>query len=166
MKSILTFALTFLLSLSAFCQSTTDSTSYPRYYVVNGDTVGIILTVEQVQKIDNDLEIKNLLEKSLIDCDSLSSQYIVVISKLENRVAILEIKSNELLSANQKQDQIINRLNAEIANYDKDLKLCDEQGKKKDTIISNQQSTINKLMFGGGALNVGLMIIIGLLILK
>ena len=160
MKSILAFIFSCLLTLSSFGQSTSDSTSYPQYYVVNGDTVGVILTIEQLQKIDNDLEIKNLLEKSLIDCDSLSSQYIVVVSKLENRVTILEVKNSELLKASEQQDQIIKQLNLKVSNYEKDLNLCDEQNKKKDTIISNQQSTINKLLIGGGALNLGLLVIL------
>jgi predicted RNase H-like nuclease (RuvC/YqgF family) len=165
MKSILAFIFSCLLTLSSFSQSTSDSTSYPQYYVVNGDTVGVILTIEQLQKIDNDLEIKNLLEKSLIDCDSLSSQYIVVVSKLENRVTILEVKNSELLKANEQQDQIIKQLNLKVSNYEKDLNLCDEQSKKKDTIISNQQSTINKLLIGGGALNLGLLVILVAIIL-
>lgn len=160
MKTLLTFILGCLLTISSFGQPTSDSTSYPQYYVVNGDTVGVILTIEQLQKIDNDLEIKNLLEKSLIDCDSLSSQYIVVVSKLENRVTILEIKNSELLKATDQQDQIIKQLNLKVANYEKDLNLCDEQNKKKDTIISNQQSTINKLLIGGGVLNLGLLVVL------
>jgi predicted RNase H-like nuclease (RuvC/YqgF family) len=163
MKSILTFILSCLLTISVFGQSN-DSTSYPKYYVVNGDTLGVILTVEQLQKIDNDLEIKNLLEKSLIDCDSLSSQYIVVVSKLENRVTILEVKNSELMNATQQQDQIIKQLNLKVSNYEKDLNLCDEQSKKKDTIISNQKSTINKLLIGGGALNLGLLVILAAII--
>lgn len=163
MKSVLTFILTCLLSVSAFCQAK-DTVDYPQFYVVNGDTVGVILTIEQVQKIDNDLEIKNLLEQSLIDCDSLSSQYIVVIDKLEQRVAILEVKNNELLLATKQQESIIKQLNDKILNYEKDLKLCEEQSAKKDNIISNQQGTINKLMFGGGVLNLTLLIIIGALI--
>lgn len=162
MKYILTFVLTFLITVSAFCQS--DTTSYPKYYVVNGDTIGVIITIEQVQKIDNDLEIKNLLEKSLIDCDSLSSQYIVVVDRLEKRVAILEVKNSELLKASSQQEMIINKLNDKITNFEKDLSLCDEQGKKKDQIISNQNKTINKLLIGGGALNLGLIIIIAALI--
>lgn len=162
MKSILTFVLTCLLTFSAFCQ--VDTASYPKYYVVNGDTIGVIITIEQAQKIDNDLEIKNLLEKSLIDCDSLSSQYIVVVDKLEKRVAILEVKNSELLKATSQQEMIISKLNDKIKNFEKELSLCDEQGKKKDQIISNQNKTINKLLIGGGALNLGLLIIIGALI--
>lgn len=162
MKSILTFVLTCLLTVSAYCRI--DTTSYPKYYVVNNDTVGVIITIEQAQKIDNDLEIKNLLEKSLIDCDSLSSQYIVVVDKLEKRVAILEVKNSELLKATSQQEMIIGKLNDKIKNFEKELILCDEQGKKKDQIISNQNKTINKLLIGGGALNLGLIIIIGALI--
>ena len=104
------------------------------------------------------------MEKSLIDCDSLSSQYIVVVSKLENRVTILEVKNSALLKANEQQDQIIKQLNLKVSNYEKDLNLCDEQNKKKDTIISNQQSTINKLLIGGGALNLGLLVILAAII--
>lgn len=164
MKTLLTFILGLLMSVSALCQNTTE-TDYPQFLVVNGDTVGVVLTIEQLQKIDNDLEIKNLLEQSLIDCDSLSSQFIVVVDKLQQRVAILEVKNSELLLANSQQEKIIKELNLKVANFEKDLSLCDEQGKKKDTIISNQQSTINKLLWGGGTLNLTLLIIILAIIL-
>ena len=163
MKTLLTFILGLLMSVTALCQNT--ETDYPRFLVVNGDTVGVVLTIEQLQKIDNDLEIKNLLEQSLIDCDSLSSQFIVVVDKLQQRVAILEVKNSELLLANSQQEKIIKELNLKVANFEKDLSLCDEQGKKKDTIISNQQSTINKLLWGGGTLNLTLLIIILAIIL-
>jgi hypothetical protein len=164
MKIIITIILSCLLTISVFGQSN-DSTSYPKYYVLNSDTLGVILTVDQLQKIDNDLEIKNLLESSLIDCDLLSSQYIIVVSKLENRVSILELKNSELLKVTDQQDQIINQLNLKLVNYEKDLNLCDDQNKKKDSIISNQQMTINRLLIGNVVLNLGLFAIIVAIIL-
>lgn len=162
---ILIFTLIFTIPFT-FCKSlnNSDSTEYPRYYIVNGDTLGVILTVEQVQKIDNDLELKILLEKSLIDCNSLSSQYIVVISNLENRIAILELKELELYNVNNTQSQIINKLNTEISIYNKELSLCDEQGKNKDSIIKNQKKTITKLIIGGAAETLLMLITIGALI--
>lgn len=161
MKSILLFLFT-LVSLNLYSQSA--DLDLPRYYIVQEDTVGVILSVEQLQKIDNDLEIKNLLEQSLIDCDSLNSQYIVVVDKLEKRIAILEIKNGELENTSSIQTKMIDELKLKVENYKKDLALCDEQSKKKDTIISNQKKTINKLTWGGGAGVTVLLIIIGALI--
>jgi len=161
MKSILLFLFT-LVTLNL--QSQSIDLDLPRYYIVQEDTVGVILSIEQLQKIDNDLEIKNLLEQSLIDCDSLNNQYIVVVDKLENRIAILEIKNGELENTSSIQTKMIGELKLKVANYERDLYLCGEQNKKKDTIISNQKSTINKLTWGGGTGVAALLVIIGLLI--
>ena len=157
-----------LLSLMTFgvtLANTTDTTEYPKLYIVDGDTLGIILTIDQAQKLDNDLEIKKLLEMAMFNCDNLSGQYMIVISELEKRIAILEIKGSELVSATNTQRQIINELKSKILIYEKDLKLCDEQQKKKDTIISNQKKTINKLKWGGAGTSTVLLAIIVLLIL-
>lgn len=161
MKSILLFLFT-LVSTCLYSQAV--DVELPRYYIVQNDTVGIIISVEQAQKIDNDLEIKKLLELSMIKCDSLSNQYVVVVDKLNKQVAILELKINELNNASSTQNKMIGELKAKIDNYSKDLKLCDEQNKKKDEIISNQKKTIRKLTWGGGTGVVALLVVIGLLV--
>lgn len=162
MKSILLFLFTFF-TINLYSQSI--DLDLPRYYVVQNDTIGVILSIEQLQKIDNDLEIKNLLEKALIDCDSLSNQYIVVVDKYEKRIAILEVKNEELEDLNETKSEIIKELKSKVANYEKDLALCNEQNSKKDIIISNQKGTINKLKWGGAGTTTTLLAIIILLIL-
>jgi len=162
MKTILLFLFTFL-TINLYSQSI--DLDLPRYYIIQNDTIGVILSVEQLQKIDNDLEIKNLLEKSLIDCDSLGRQYVVIMDKYEKVVTILEIKNETLENINETQNKIIVELKSKIKNYEQDLKLCDEQVSKKDEIILNQKKTINKLRWGGVGTTTVLISIIVLLIL-
>ena len=54
----------------------------PKYYVVDKDTVGIILTVEQVQKLDNDVELLELFKKLQLDCENVTTHYIKIIKTI------------------------------------------------------------------------------------
>ena len=163
MKKILSLLISIVSVICSYAQA--DTNEYPKFYIVDGDTIGIIITIDQAQRIDNDLEIKNLLELAITNSDSIHSQYIVVISQLEKRIVILEIKGSELISATNTQRQIINELKSKISIYEQDKKLSDDQHKKKDEIISNQKKTINKLKFTGSSSTGILLVIIGLLIL-
>jgi len=68
MKKIITLI---LLSVFNYCVIAQD---LPKYYIINGDTIGMTLSMKQVKKIKNDLEIKNVLETMKIQCDSLSNK--------------------------------------------------------------------------------------------
>ena len=82
----------------------------PKYYIVNNDTLGIILTVEQVQKLDNDVELLNLFEKLQIDCENLTTHYIKIINSLEEKNILMEVSVKELkphlLSWNDNEEEI------------------------------------------------------------
>jgi uncharacterized coiled-coil protein SlyX len=168
MKKIFTLILATLLSFGAYSQTDTivkDTTkhemvsikdsiinSLPSYYVVNGDTVGIILTIEQAQKLDNDEELLDLLEEMKISCDSTIKHYIIVVNKYERKVATLEIKAKKLEEVRDGQKKMIDNLNQQILNYQTDLKKAEDQLKLKDEIIKNDEqmiSNLNKWKYGG-----------------
>ena len=60
MKRILILILAMIISNISISQTQSQlmpESSYPQYYIENGDTIGVIFTVEQAQKVDNDLEL-------------------------------------------------------------------------------------------------------------
>jgi hypothetical protein len=58
MKSIF---LTILLSLTYLISSA--QTELPRYLIEGGDTIGVIISIEQAQKLDNNSELLELFKK-------------------------------------------------------------------------------------------------------
>ena len=163
MKKIFTLILATLLSFGAYSQtdtikhnvvSTKDSilNTLPSYYVVGGDTLGVILTIEQAQKLDNDEELLELLEDMKISCDSTIKHYIIVVNKYERKVATLELKTKNLEEIKEGQKKMIDNLNQQILNYQADIKAAEAQLKLKDEIIKNNMnmiSSLNRWKFGG-----------------
>jgi uncharacterized coiled-coil protein SlyX len=174
MKHLLTLLVGLILSVSVMAQQTTlsvDSTKaidYPSFYIVGGDTLGIIISIEQAQSLDNDLELYSLFQKMKISCDSTIKAYVVVVNEYTNQVAILETKIKSLETNNKAKDDQIKELNTQIANYKLDLEKAGNQLKLKDKIITNQEKRITGLKLqraaysiGTGIVGVGLGILIG-----
>jgi len=175
MKHLLTLLVGLILSVSVMAQQTTlsvDSTKtidYPSFYIVGGDTLGIIISIEQAQSLDNDLELYGLFEKMKISCDSTIKAYVVVVNEYSNQVAILETKTKSLETANQAKDVQIKELNGQIANYKSDLEKAGRQLKLKSKVITNQEKRITNLKIqrtaytiGGGLVGIGIGILIGI----
>ena len=175
MKHLLTLLVGLILSVSTMAQQTTpsvDSTKtieYPSFYIVGGDTLGIIISIEQAQSLDNDLELYGLFEKMKITCDSTIKAYVVVVNEYSNQVAILETKTKSLETANQAKDNQIKELNGQIANYKSDLEKAGRQLKLKSKVITNQEKRITNLKIqrtaytiGGGLVGIGIGILIGI----
>jgi uncharacterized coiled-coil protein SlyX len=174
MKHLLTLLVGLILSVSVMAQQTTlsvDSTKtidYPSFYIVGGDTLGIIISIEQAQSLDNDLELYSLFEKMKISCDSTIKAYVVVVNEYSNQVAILETKVKSLETTNKAKDAQIKELNGQIVNYKLDLEKAGKQLKLKSKIISNQEKRITGLKLqrtaysvGAGIVGVGVGILIG-----
>ena len=176
MKNILMLLLGLMISTLAISQSQsmpTDSESlYPQYYIENGDTIGGIFTIKQMQKIDNDLELLCLLEQKGTNCDSVIKSYIVVVDEYGKQVAKLEIINTSLEKINSDQKLMISNLNTQISNYKKDIELANTQLKIKDEIITNKDKQIKRmkikqaLTIGGGFISTGFAFIIGYMITK
>lgn len=174
MKKLLILILGIIISNVSISQNQINPLpeSYPQYYVVNGDTIGAIFTIEQMQKIDNDLELLSLLEKKGINCDSLIKSYIVVIDDYGKQVAILESTNASLEKISSDQKLMILNLKEQISNYKKDLELANAQLNAKDEIIVNKDKQIKHmkikqaLSIGGGFITTGIAFIIGYMIAK
>ena len=141
------------------------SHEYPKIELNQKGEKVVIFTLSQAQKIDNDLEILNLLEKSKIQCDSLNVSYIKIVDAQNHQIVLLEKNVSELnLQVNDKDSQI-NNLSTQVKNLEESNKICDEQKCIKDKQMDGlkddlKKEKIKKWLFGGVGLAVGILAIL------
>lgn len=82
-KFLLITILSFLFITNTYSQY--SKSELPTFYIENGDTLGVLISVEQLQKIDNKLELLSQLELLGVKCDSLETFYIKVIDNLKEK---------------------------------------------------------------------------------
>ena len=151
-KIILTLILSFY-SMFAFSQSlyqkytigTIDTAEMtPRYLIGENDskkdTLGIIITIKQAQKIDNDYEVLALYRNMRTNCDSTVSFLVQVVDnyKKANIVAQQRFKTDSIVIFDTK---------AQVNNLKSQIIIKDALVATKDSIISNKNGIIdlNKL---------------------
>jgi len=126
--------LTLILTISSFL-SFSQTIDYPR---IETDSLGrkvVIMTIEQAQKVDNNLEIINLLTKQGTECDSLNTAYLKVIDKQGKQISLLELDVKTLKEQINDKDIQIKNLQTQLKNETESNKLCDDQKKLKDEEI-------------------------------
>lgn len=111
---------------------------------LEGDTIGMILTVAQVQDLDHSVEVGMLLEKALIECDQLDVFYIQVIDGLENQIVIYEKEISNLKSQSGKRDDMIKKLQTGLAKKQSQLDISNDQLMNDEIIISGLEKDLNK----------------------
>lgn len=153
MKKTLLLLLSFLIcSLLSFSQST----DFPQYYIKNGDTLGIIISLEQAQKIDNDYDMLDLLKNYKVAVDKLDSAYIFVIDNMKQQVAVLNLKISQLEGIIKLKDSQIDNLKDQIDKYRRDNDLANAQLKAKDEIIDNYKKAKKSAFLKTFALVIGI----------
>lgn len=171
MKNLLLTLILFLICQVGFSQTNFVKEDLPSYYIQNGDTIGVIISVNQLQKLDYDVELLNLLEKKGINCDSTIKRYISVVNEYGKQVALLETKIQKLESINSDKDSMISNLKSQILNYQSDLSRAEVQLQYKDQMINNQEKRITKLKIqravtiGGGVLGTVVGFLIGFFVI-
>ena len=156
-----------LITISFFANS--QSTELPQYLIEGGDTIGIIISVEQAQALDNDDELLALFKQLRMDCDNLDSYYLQVINSLDQKMGLLEIKNKELYNQSVEKMSLIENLNKQIENCEQNKDLCDDQISIKNEEVKTlkgeiRRQKIRKFISIGG--NVVLAVITTLLIIK
>jgi hypothetical protein len=156
-----------LITISFFANS--QSTDLPQYLIEGGDTIGIIISVEQAQSLDNDAELLSLFKQLRMDCDNLDSYYLQVINSLDQKMGLLEIKNKELYNQSVEKISLIENLNKQIENCEQNKDLCDDQISIKNEEVKTlkgeiRRQKIRKFISIGG--NVVLSVITTLLIIK
>ena len=150
-----------MLSLISFLSY---SQEYPKIELNQKGEKVMIFTIVQAQKIDNDLEILSILEKSKIQCDSLNVFYIRIVDAQNHQIVLLEKSIYELNAQIVDKDSQIGNLSVQIKNLEESNKICDEQKCIKDKQIDGlksdlQKEKIKKWLFGGVGLAIGILAI-------
>jgi peptidoglycan hydrolase CwlO-like protein len=150
MKYFLTFiiSLIFIIKMNGQYNVNIDSLpkqELPTWFIHNGDTVGLIFSIQQVQKIDSDLELLSWLEKKGFTCDSTIAAYIKVIDEYGKQVTILKTNISELSKQIIDKDSQITNLKKQADNYKKELDLANNQISNYETVVSNNNIRITNL---------------------
>jgi len=142
MKSLL---LVFMLLLS----SLSFSQEYPKIELNDKGEKVVVFTLEQAQKIDNDLEIYELLKVSRIKCDSLNLSYVKVIDEKNNQIVILKNINKETEKQIIDKDKQINLLVEQSKNLQKNIDLCDKQKVNNQEQIDGLEKDLRKMKWKG-----------------
>jgi hypothetical protein len=116
-----------------------ENTQLPQYFIEGGDTIGIIISIEQAQALDNDSELLELFKKMRLDCDNLDIHYVKVINELEEKVALLVIQRDDLIKQGIQKNELINNLNQQLSNC-KDV--C--EFRRQQILIKDEEISILK----------------------
>lgn len=139
MRKYLFFVLVYFVTIKSNAQK------LPQYYITDGDTAGIILSIEQVKRIKNDLELKSILEDMRISCDSTISKYIIVVDDYEKKVVSLKRTIDKMDSTDKNNQELIKSIRKSLELEKKDKSLCDSASIRKDSIITNSETIISDL---------------------
>ena len=142
MKSLL-LILTLLLSSLSFSQE------YPKIELNDKGEKVVVFTLEQAQKIDNDLEIYELLKVSRIKCDSLNLSYVKVIDEQNNKIILLKNINKETERQIVDKDKQINLLVEQSNNLQKNIDLCDKQRLNNQEQIDGLKKDLRKMKWKG-----------------
>lgn len=155
MKTIFTIILT-LFSLIALSQE------YPKIEIDEKGQKVVIFTLEQAQKIDNDLEILDLLDRNKMQCDSLNISRLRIIDSQNSKIVILEKSISELEAQSADKDLLLANKDQQIKNLEESVKIQEEQKCIKQKQIDGLQDDLKKekkkkWIFGAGGLLLGIL---------
>lgn len=142
MKKIL-FTILFLICFFVG-HSQINKQDLPQYLINKGDTIGVVLSVDQVQKLDNDVELLNLFKALSIKCDSLDKHYIKVINEMNEVITLQEIKIGNLYTQNETLNREVNNLKQAVFIKSEQLRICEIQRKNDSLIISKLKKDLRK----------------------
>lgn len=141
MKKILIFFILIFLPHLGICQSS----DLPRYYIVNKDTLGMILSMQQMKRIKNDLELKKALELTKHSWDSTFVRCLIVIDDNAKMIKSLELRISQMDSSDREKTVLLDNCLKRLSNDDRNVFLCDSQRKNDSLMISNLGRQINTL---------------------
>lgn len=144
-----------------------DRKELPAYLIANeNDTIGIVFTINDVQKIDRNLELLEYMEKSQAKIDTTLYYYTSLNSDLEKKIQLQTGKILNFISQSIVRDRMIEDLKSDIKKADETINNLNKISKNKDSIIEEKDKEIKKqkglkFLFG----SVGLIIIVVIAIL-
>jgi len=141
------------------------SQEYPKIELNKRGEKLVVFTLEQAQKIDNDLEILSLLEKSSIQCDSLNLSNASTIDAQARQIEFLDKGIMSLEEQVKDKDLQIENISTRFKNLEKNNKICDEQKTIKERQISKLKLDLKKekaksWLLGGSGIAIGILAIL------
>lgn len=141
------------------------SQEYPKIELNKRGEKLVVFTLEQAQKIDNDLEILSLLEKSSIQCDSLNLSNARTIDVQARQIEFLDKGILVLEEQVKDKDLQIENISTRFKNLEKNNKICDEQKTIKERQISKLKLDLKKekaksWLLGGSGIAIGILAIL------
>jgi predicted RNase H-like nuclease (RuvC/YqgF family) len=119
----------------------------PYFLVENGDTIGVVLSVEQTQILDNKLELLSLFEDLQTKYKDVDTYYIEVINKNNEKILLQELKIKELISKSEEMDKLIFNLKEQISKFEQSSGICDSIIQNKDKQIELLNEDLRKEKF-------------------
>ncbi len=104
-----------------------------------------LLSIEQLQKLDNDGDLVKLFEKLSIDCDSLDSHYIVVVNKLGEKIVVMQLKIDNLDGQISDGNKLLLDVKKQLSITLEKLDNKTKQYNNDETIIANNNVVIGNL---------------------
>jgi hypothetical protein len=122
-----------------------DRPDLPAYLIANEtDTIGIVFTILDVQKIDKNLELLEYMEKLTSKIDTTQYYYISLVGDLELKVELQKNKILNLISQGIVKDKMIEDLKSQIKLSSEKSKNLEEVVDNKDKIIKEKDEEIGK----------------------
>ena len=133
------------MSFSVFGQFRIDRNELPAYVITNdNDTIGIVFSIEDVQKIDKSLQLLESVEKLNINLDSTKFYYVSLVDNMDQKIFLQKTKIINLTTQILDRDNIINNLKLTIAKNDTIILNNGIVMDNMDTMIEQRDKEIKK----------------------
>lgn len=137
------YFITILLSL--FCLINGYSQTYPRIETDSSGIKVVVMTLQQAQKLDNNMEILKLLEQAIVDCDNLSTSYLKVIDDQKKTISLLELDVKLLKEQLKDKDKAISNLQERLDNATRLSDECEAQKVELNGKVTVLQDEVGRL---------------------
>lgn len=140
MKYLSLLLLFLTISTKSFSQD-----EFPKYAIDSSGQKVVEFTIQQAQRIDNDLDLLEQMDKMQLGCDTVIKTYKIVVSDMGKVIATQEVKIGQLESLNKKNTEIIDNLNEQIKKHQEEMLVCYDLNKNKDREITLKNRELLKL---------------------
>jgi len=141
---------------------TTEVEEYPKPYIVDADTIGGILTIDQLNEIDKDSQLLEMYEDLLASYKETDGFSISIIDDYEEKIGVYEVKVGELRNLIEEKDVVIKKLREKVGLHEDNETSYKEKLTNKDKIIEEKDEVIGdlkkKMTWGG--IGAGVIIIV------
>lgn len=117
----------------------------PKYYINGNDTLGITISMSQLKRIKNDLQLKSFFETMAISCDCTMNKMVEVVDDYERTLGTYRVSLKRADSSSTNNLNLLNTCLDSRKEEERLKNICEKQSLSKDTIISNNNKQINNL---------------------